>query len=125
MIERILVAYLTPLMDGAWVGTRVPNPRPERLVRVDAAGGPRQNIRQDRSMVTVQAWAQYDADLLMAEVRDLLHDMPGRQVTVPTTAGFESVQIYSCTEVGGPTNLPDPETQTPRYQMTVEIRHSH
>lgn len=125
MIERVLVAYLTPLLDGVWVGTRVPNPRPEKLVRVEAAGGPRQNLRQDRSIVTVQAWAQYDADLLMAEVRDLLHGMPGRQVTVPTRDGFERVQVYSCTEMGGPANYPDPETATPRYQMTAEIRHSH
>ncbi|MDN5725160.1 MAG: hypothetical protein L0G99_04400, partial [Propionibacteriales bacterium] len=55
-IERIVITYLTPRLDGVWVATKVPNPRPEKLVRVEAAGGPRQNLRQDRSLITVQAW---------------------------------------------------------------------
>lgn len=124
MIERILVAYLTPQLPDVWVATRVPNPRPERLVRVEAAGGTRQNVRQDRPRCIVQAWAQYDADLLMAEVVDLLSDLQGQQITVPTREGFETVQIYSI-DIEGPANFPDPDTDMPRYQCTVEVRHSH
>lgn len=77
-------------------------------------------------MAIVQAWALADADLLMAQVRDLLlAGLPGAAVTVPTREGFERIQVYSVTEVGGATNFPDPDTEMPRYQMTVEIRLSH
>lgn len=124
-IERIVITYLTPRLDGVWVATKVPNPRPEKLVRVEAAGGPRQNLRQDRSLITVQAWAQYDADLLMAQTRETLHAMPGNIVTVPGPTGFTDVMIYTVTEAAGPANFPDPDTGVARYQMTAEILHSH
>lgn len=100
---------------AATVGTRIPNPRPARHVRVRRIGGPRRNIVADGPHVSVEAWGPTDeeaADLAQL-CRGLIHAMHGT-----TIAG---VAVYGVSELAGPAELPDPTSDQPRYVQTFEI----
>lgn len=110
-----LRAELAARDDSAKVGTRVPNPRPARFVRIRRIGGPRLNLVADRPQLSIESWAATEeqaADLAQL-CRGLIHAMRGT-----TVAG---VAIYRVTEFAGPAELPDPTSDQPRYVQTFEI----
>lgn len=53
----LLIAYLAPIVDPTPVRSRVPNPRPPRLVQVRRAGGLAQVPVRDRARLDVFTWA--------------------------------------------------------------------
>ena len=99
--------------DTATVGTRVPSPRPARLVRVERIGGARLDRITDRPRLDIHCWAPTEeaASDLVQLVRALTFGMPG----------WRGAVVYDVAEVGGPNLLPDPETDTPRYAFAVEV----
>lgn len=114
-VETLLVGYLKAQLaarsDTATVATKVPNPRPRRLVRLLRAGGARKNLVIDSPTVVVECW---DADETAAAelvrlVRALIWAMPG-------TSG-----VYRVGEFAGPASQPDPESGSPRYVFTVSV----
>ena len=111
--EAVVVAYLKGVLPGTKVGAKVPNPRPDRLVRVTRTGGSRRNVAQDDAMVTLECWDKESADAasLANRVRAYL-------------ANFDTADGYMPRdgEVSGPQFFPDPLTTNPRYQLTVIIR---
>lgn len=95
------------------VGTRVPNPRPPRFVRVERIGGPRLDTITDRPRLDVHCWGDTEesAHDLAQLARALLLAIPG----------WRGAVAYDVAEVGGPNTLPDPETSSPRVAFAVEV----
>lgn len=119
-VVPLAVAYLTAAFAGrsetAHVGSKVPNPRPNRLVRVSAAGGAgRQNLIQDRASLLFECWdtadlAAYDLAKLTRALIDALRD---------TTAGL--TWVADVPSSSRPVFFPDPDTNLPRFQFTAEL----
>lgn len=95
--------------------SRVPNPRPARFVLVRRVGGPRRDLVTDEATVTVEAWAatEQDAHDLAQLARAALHTLAGRK--------HDDITVYKVGEFAGPASLPDPESDQPRYTLTMTI----
>lgn len=116
------LAAVTALRDGlaalapsATVGTRVPNPRPDALVVVRRIGGARRNLVVDSATLSIEAWGVTEEDA---------HDLAQLARAVLKAAentNQNSIVIYQVEEFAGPALLPDPDTEQPRYVLTVEI----
>lgn len=111
--EAVVVACLKGALPGTKVATMVPNPRPDRLVRVTRTGGGRRTVAHDDAMVTVECWDKESADAasLANRVRAHLTNFDTQDGFVPREG-----------EVSGPQFFPDPLTSNPRYQLTVIVR---
>ncbi|MGW2742374.1 hypothetical protein [Streptomyces sp. NPDC001450] len=113
----VVRAYLRDvLVDGGYdvpVGTRVPNPRPPRFIRLERIGGTRLDRITDRPRIDVHCWGESEeaANDLAGRARALLLAMPG----------WRGVVAYDVAEVGGPSNLPDPESGQDRIAFAVEV----
>lgn len=118
-IEAAVVAYLAPLLPGAWVGTRRPfgtdwQSAPADIVRVSVVDGdPAKDLVLDVSLLAVEVWA---ADSVTAATRAgrvsaLLDAWSGQQ---------GAVLVYQC-EATRPRSAPDPLTRNPRYLVTASV----
>lgn len=110
-VEAIVVAFLRD-KTGARVGTRVPNPRPERFIRAWRSGGSARNRVLDAAHVTVTAWAGSSlesSDLARQARTALLGDYTG----MPLVRGVD--------EIGGLYYDPDPATGAHRHTFTVRL----
>lgn len=98
------------------VGTRVPDPRPAAFVRVLRTGGPQDTPVTDWAQLTVEAWANDEAEAadLAAMCRALLMSTPGHVVAGTPVCGYQ--------EFTGPQNMPDPTSAQPRYSFTIRLR---
>lgn len=111
--EALLVQYLATITD-AHVSTDVPDPRPDTFVTVQRAGGGMANLITDAPVLIIQAWAQSKEDaydlckLIRAHVNAL-----ARNGLVDWANRVD--------EAAGPGYLPDPDSETPRYQLTIQI----
>jgi hypothetical protein len=118
-VEAVAVAFLDAQLAArgqaaVHVATRVPNPRPASLVRVFLAGNNRSRPL-DSHLVVLDCWAATEgaASDLARLVAGLIEAMPGE-----TVAGH---YVYHAELVGGPVNLPDPDSASPRYSVTARI----
>lgn len=114
-VVALVIGHLTDAVDVP-VRKRVPNPRPVSFVTVLRTGGPRRGWVVDDAQVTIDCWAGTDEDCadLTAEVRAAVNAMHGQVV--------DGTQIYRVIEVGGPADLPDPLSDTPRMRWTVTVQ---
>lgn len=112
--ERIVIDYLDTVL-GAPVSLTVPNPRPDEFVTVQRVGGPRLNVVADNATLAIEAWADSPtaAKTVLAVARAHLNALGGQTVG--------GVPIYRVTEVGGPSYLPDPDSEQPRYALTIQV----
>ena len=94
---------------------KVPNPRPDEFIVVRRVGGPRRDLVTDEATLTIEAWAQTEeaAHDLAQLARAHVHAMAG------TTEG--DARVYRVGEFAGPASLPDPESDQPRYTLTVTV----
>ena len=119
--ETACVAYLTAELaargETAVVSTKVPNPRPPRLVRVRRLGGVRVDVITDVPMVAFDCWAPNEvaAEALAELTRALISAIPDRSIP-------GGVVCCDVEEGGGPVNQPDPDTNYPRYTFFVMMR---
>lgn len=117
--EQLVCDWLQPELAARGrdvpVGTRVPNPRPAEFVRVVQSGGDRLNIVQVRPTLLVEGWASTEsaARSLTELARGLIRSMPGQQIA--------GVMVYRVDELGGPSNLPDPDSAQARYTLTLSL----
>lgn len=113
--EEVAVKHLMAVLTGVHVSTDVPSPRPAQLVTVLRAGGTRRSLIADSPILIFQAWASNKPDAfdLVKLARAHVHAMPGSFVN--------DVWVYRVDEVAGPGYMPDPDTNTPRYQFTVQM----
>lgn len=109
MIEQILVSELSAAL-GRPVSTRVPQERPVEFVRVVRVGGQRRNVITDRATVVIECWAgsDYDAAILCGLTRAYLF-------------ALAPDKVRRVSEIAGPQSFPDPISEHPRYQFTVQI----
>lgn len=116
--EAVCVAYLKAELaargETATVATKVPVPRPARLVKVRRLGGVQYDTVTDAPMVAFDCWAadEIAAEALAGLVRALVSAIPDREVP----GGFVCCDVE---EGGGPVNQPDPDTNYPRYTFFV------
>lgn len=117
--ELVVIDYLRsklatrsePFVTGVLLGNKVPSPRAARFVRVRRNGGVESAPTVDRPRIDVECWAQTDGDaadlsaLCRALIRSMQNVTPVRRVD----------------DFLGPTPIPDPESNQPRYLFTVEI----
>lgn len=109
-----LTAQLPGQGSAAVVGTFYPADSDGLdVVVVRRVGGVRRNLVTDAATVTVEAYADSEADAhdLAQIARGLVHAMAGGGV-----AG-----VYRVDEVGGLGYLPDPVNDRHRYTITMEI----
>lgn len=107
--EAVLVAALKPVL-GVPVVTRVPVTRPPSFVRLVRVGGSEPNLITDRATVVFECWAENAPD-----ASDLASLTRGHvKALVP-----DSFRRYRL--IAGPQSFPDPASETPRYQFTVQL----
>lgn len=113
--------YLRAALVGAGrtvaVVSQIPSPnRPAELVKTTRTGGPEVMPMVDGAQLTFDCWAATaPAAMSLAQLaRRLLHNMAG------TVQGGESV--HRVTDVGGPQDLPDPVSNTPRVSFTLQVQ---
>lgn len=109
-----LAAQLATLNDAAVVATRVPNPRPPRMVRVIRSGGPKANMVTDRPTMILECH-----DLSEPAAADLTRKV--RAILFASAPGF--VGHAWCEEIteAGVSSSEDPDTQNPRYLIVAEL----
>lgn len=99
-------------LTGVPVVTLVPASRPDKFVLVQQLGGTRRNVVTDSVLIAVQGWAksQYEAERLNRECLGIL-EASGREVGVRKFVPYSLPQWF-----------PDPDTNTPRFQFSGELR---
>lgn len=117
-VESLLVWYLGAEFglrgEMARVGTKVPNPRPNRFVRITAAGGGERAIVLSSRTVIFECWDTDDpAASALAELSYAIMRAAQWDAAVPT--------IRNVATVGAPASFPDPDTGTSRYQFTLSV----
>lgn len=118
-VEQVVIEYLRTafigrvevFLAGAVVGNFIPSPRPDRYVSVRRVGGVQVHPTVDLPLVDVQTWAPTweEAHDLAAWCRAALYTM---QLSTP---------VYRIRDFTGPTSVPDPLSDQPRYLFTVEL----
>lgn len=93
----------------------VPNPRPTRFVRLMQAGATIRSVAHRDVRVVVECWEASEA--AAERLADLVQ---GWLVEMNTSAGH--VPQGRDGWLGGPYSQPDPDSGTPRYVMTVNLR---
>ena len=108
-IEAALVDHLSDALgtDAATVSTIIPSPRPTRLVKITRTGGFRASVGHELAQITFDCWD----DTGSPAAANLARLVRGH---VSTFHGFVR-------EFAAPSFTPDPQTDTPRYRMTVQI----
>lgn len=109
-LEQALVALLKSL-TGAQVGTKVPQSRPDRFIRLSRTGGASSNRAQSAPTVLVECWGADEgkAWALCASVLPVLR-------AHRDGADLDGVVVCDAS-VTEPVNYPDSATGTPRYQF--------
>jgi len=113
--EALAVTYLKAKMPGVTVATKVPNPRPSKLIKVTRVGGSKLRLNADSPVLAFECWGSttVEASDLAKYARAYVNAMAGEKVN--------GVWVYKVREVGGPANFPDPDSDSPRYQFSVAI----
>lgn len=112
------IRYLTARLDEDFkvpVVGEVPSERPKQFVVVENAGGDQPTLVTDAGQLLVSAWDVTDpkAERLIARVRALLGDAPGKSVG----GSF----CYRVEQMGRPVYVPDPNARVPRYRQNIRI----
>lgn len=112
-----VIIWMRPLVTPVPVVARVPRERPESFLVVHRLGGPRVPPVIDNPTVGLEAWGktQDQAWALIQQGRALIWSLQGGTVN--------GIAVYRVEEFAGPAWLPDPDTDTPRYTVTLSIRH--
>ena len=115
-VDALVVAYLQirlPAEFGVHVSTRIPNPRPDALVRVTLTGGAgRSSVALHTASVSVEAWGPDipAASNLARYVDALLFAAPG-----------EIADLYAVRPLGAVQYYPDADTGAERYMGSYEL----
>lgn len=110
------VAAIKAALPTFSVGTKVPNPRPDRLVTVRRTGGPRATRVSDLPQITVEVWAPTDI-----AAHDACQLARAAVTGLADGTNRDGVIVYRVDEFAGPADLPDPLTPYPRWTFTVSM----
>ncbi len=114
-VNALLIAHLTPLNHPVRVVSRVPDPRPERLVQVRRVGGEAMWPVRDGARIDIWCWAATDADAmtLALKIRGDIWALAG--------ASLGEVPCYRVQEFMAPRLDEDPNTNSPRVWATYRL----
>lgn len=112
--EALAVTFLNPKV-GVRVATQIPNPRPASFIRVLRVGGARRSLVVDSPVLVFECWAPDEIAASQLAQTARAHVFSMAQTTV------NGHWVYLVRDVAGPQSFPDPLTDTPRYQFTVQI----
>lgn len=113
-VEGAVVGYLKalPALAGVAIGTRVPNPRPTKHVRVQRVSGQQLNLIRERPTLLVECWGGTDVEAWLLTVT--CHEaLVGRELVAHNGIELDDRDVSS------PVNYPDPSTTSPRYTFTL------
>lgn len=113
-VEKAFVAYLNGLLTPK-VSTRVPATRPASFVRVQVVGGDSPNVALDAPRLLFECWGP-DQGAAWALARETWARVS------ETRASFVGEVWVSSLTMSRPVNFPDPDTASPRYQFTADLR---
>jgi hypothetical protein len=113
-VEAAFVAYLNAALTPP-VSTRVPNPRPASHVRVQVVGGTVDNVAFESPLLLIECWAA-TSPAAAALVRQAWAEI------AETRGAFVGAAFVLSTNLSRPVNFPDPDTTSPRYQFTADLR---
>lgn len=118
-VEAELVEWLGGQLadrnDTAVVATKVPNPRPDRGVRLSRIGGPQLNATEDEPRIAIEC---YDTDETAAA--DLARVV--RALVRTAAPGWLGTAWCDAVRDLGMLSRPDLDAELPRYVITVEMR---
>ena len=121
-VPLVVRNYLSDELGTEWstedgthrVATEVPNPRPANLITITTAPvyGPQNLVLSTRRLI-IQCWnsSELVAGRLAEDVRGILFAANRRHVP-----WIRSVEI-----VGEPARFDDPDSNTPRFQLTADV----
>lgn len=114
-VNDALIAYLKTPLTPVKVVSRVPAPRPPRLVQVRRVGGPAEFPVRDAARIDIKCWAPDDkvAMGLALEVREAVWALSGTSLL-----GFPCYQV---SEFLGPRLDDDPVTSSPVAWATYSL----
>ena len=115
--ETVWIQYLQAQWSArdepADVASKIPNPRPDRFIRVSGTGGSRSNIATDNPGFLVECWDVTDtAAFDLARITRALMD---------ATDGIDIGMWIEDIATSVPVLYPDPDTNLPRYQFTAQV----
>lgn len=112
-IEDLLATHLEAVL-GVEVGTKAASV--STFVRVLRTGGPAPTRVTDSPQVTFEAYHSLEsgAIALLGRVRRAVGDLPGTEL--------DGWAVKSVTELGGPANLPDPNSTSHRYTYSAVVQ---
>jgi len=111
-VEAMLRQFLLPVVSPRPVVITIPAERPAAFVRIWRNGGAADNQVVDRPLISVEAWAPTSA-----EASDLLRKC--RSALLAESLRMPLVRRVD--EISGPYWSPDPDTEIPRYRLTVQL----
>lgn len=113
--EAVVIGYLKTKIAGVYISTKVPSPRPVKLIKVTRLGGSKLRLNADSPLLAFECWAatSVEAFELCRLARAYVDAMAGENVG--------GTWVFKVQEVGGPAYFPDPDTTSPRYQFSVVI----
>lgn len=116
VVASYVRAELARRADAAHVGTKVPAPRPARLVFIHRGGGTVENRIVDAAQLNFECFDTEpgDAMALAQIVRGLVLALAGKII--------DGAVFYRTDEIGGPGELPDPVSNLPRVVFTEQVR---
>lgn len=111
----LVIDYLAPLAAPVAVGSRVPKPRPSRLIQVRRVGGTALAPIRDQPRLDIFCWDETDpaAMALALTVREHMWALAGTALLGPMT--------YRVEETLGPRQDDDDMTGTPRVWATYSL----
>lgn len=119
-LTAALVAYLGDRLTGVHVGTQVPNPAPEKFIRIGVGDGSRSTLVTVDPVVLFECWApdSVSAEALVGDAWQAINDADGQFI------GDVWVQIA---QPRIPYGFPDPTYDTRNRwqfycQMTVTLK---
>ena len=114
-VEGALIALLRAVL-GVHVSTRIPNPRPDRHVKVTRAGGNRANLVQERPLLIIECWGP-DSVAAFDLAADAWSALDAANGTVVNGIALD----FPTNSLASPISMPDPDTSSPRYQFTCQV----
>lgn len=122
MSEAVIFPFAERLLRGALlehfdvpIVTRVPRTLPPLFIRLTRVGGTRRDQVTDQPMVVVEVWGTDEG-----EAGDLAREVQARVFALAQTQTAHG-WVRAVREIGGLQSFPDPVSERPRYQFTVQL----
>lgn len=114
-VEGAFITLLRVALPGVHVGTRIPQQRPDRHVKVTRAGGNRRNLIQERPLMVLECWGP-DSVAAFQLAADAW-----RAIDAANGATVNGVALdLPRDSLSSPINQPDPDTTNPRYTFHAQ-----